>query len=91
MARTKLRDRGQLTLPPEVRAQAHLEPGDPVEIEVVADGAIVLRPMKEIYSSQAWFWTPGWQAGEAAASADIAVGRTRVHKSSKEFLAALDE
>jgi antitoxin PrlF len=26
--------------------------------------------------SQAWFWTPEWQAGEREADKDIATGRT---------------
>lgn len=40
--------------------------------------------------SQAWFWTPEWQAGEQEATADIAAGRTTFYDSEDEFFAALD-
>jgi antitoxin PrlF len=85
-----MRKKGQLTLPREIREAAHLEEGDPIQVEMTKDG-ILLRPQKVIDSTQAWFWTRSWQAGEAKASADIAAGRTTVHKSSEDFLAALDE
>ena len=85
-----MRAKGQLTLPRKVREATHLEEGDPVEVEVREEG-ILLRPKKLIDASQAWFWSPEWQAGEAAADADIAAGHTRVHASTEEFLAALDE
>jgi hypothetical protein len=39
---------------------------------------------------QAWYWTPEWQAGETAADADLAAGRSTKHRSAEEFLAALD-
>jgi antitoxin PrlF len=85
-----MRDRGQLTLPAPIREAAHLEPGDPVVFELVSEG-ILVRPQKLIDATQAWFWTASWQEGEAAASADIAAGRTTIHKSTEDFLASLDE
>ena len=84
-----LRSKGQLTIPPDVRAAARLEEGDPVEIEVTAEG-ILLRPKKMIDSAQAWFWTEAWQAGEREASEDIAAGRTEVHKTPEDFIGSLE-
>jgi hypothetical protein len=66
-----------------------LEEGDPLEVELTEDG-ILLRPQKLIDASQAWFWTTGWQAGERAADADRAAGRTEAFASGDEFLAALE-
>lgn len=86
----RMRKKGQLTLPSAIRAAAHLEEGDPIEVEMTSEG-ILLRPQKVIDSTQAWFWTPAWQAGEAEASADIDSARTTVHDSTDDFLAALDE
>jgi antitoxin PrlF len=63
MSRMTLRAKGQLTLPEEIRAAAHLEEGDLLEAEITEDG-ILLRPQKVIDATQAWFWTPAWQAGE---------------------------
>jgi len=86
---TTVRAKGQVTIPAGIRQAARLEEGDPVEVEVVADG-ILLRPMKLIDASQAWFWTPEWQAGERQADADIAAGRVDRYDSDEEFLAALE-
>ena len=85
-----IRSKGQITLPREVRDAAHLAEGDPVEFELTDEG-ILLRPKKVIDAAQSWFWTEAWQAGERAASADIAAGRVTTHKSSDDFLAALDD
>lgn len=83
-----VRAKGQVTIPAEIRQAAGLEEGDPVEVEIVDDG-ILLRPMKLIDASQAWFWTPEWQAGEREADADIAAGRVERFESDEEFLEAL--
>lgn len=85
----KVRSKGQLTIPPEIRRAARLEEGDPVEFELTDEG-ILLRPKKLIDASQAWFWTPEWQAKEREADEDIAAGRTEFFESDEEFLAALE-
>ncbi len=77
-----------MTIPAAVREAARLEEGDPVEVEIV-DGGILLRPMKVIDATQAWFWTPEWQAGERQADAEIAAGLGDRYESDEEFLAAL--
>lgn len=88
MARTTLRAKGQLTLPEEIRSAAHLEEGDLLDAELTDDG-IVLRPQKVIDSTQAWFWSPSWQAGERAADADRAAGRVEVFSSGEAFVEEL--
>lgn len=85
-----IRARGQLTLPLGVRNAAHIEEGDPLEVELTPEG-ILLRPKKLIDADQAWFWSPEWQAGEREASADIAAGRTERHDSTDGFLSSLVE
>lgn len=59
-------------------------------MEIVEDG-ILLKPQKVIDSTQTWFWTRAWQAGEREAAADRDAGRSRVFESSEDFLASLDE
>ncbi|MDQ6928895.1 MAG: AbrB/MazE/SpoVT family DNA-binding domain-containing protein [Actinomycetota bacterium] len=88
MARTTLRAKGQLTLPEEIRSAAHLAEGDLLDAEITEDG-ILLRPQKVIDATQAWFWTPEWQAGERKADADLAAGRGETFESGEEFLKAL--
>jgi antitoxin PrlF len=85
-----VRGKGQITIPSEIRKAARLEEGDPVEVELV-EGGILLRPLKLIDATQAWFWQPEWQAGEREAAADLAAGRSRVFESSEAFLGSLDE
>jgi AbrB family looped-hinge helix DNA binding protein len=90
MSSTVVRGKGQITIPSEIRKAAHLEEGDPVEVEIV-EGGILLRPLKVIDATQAWFWQPEWQAGEREAAADLAAGRSRVFESSDALLASLGE
>lgn len=45
----------------------------------------------EVPASQAWFWTPQWQAGEREADADIATGRVTTYDGPEEFIAALEQ
>jgi AbrB family looped-hinge helix DNA binding protein len=89
MADSRVRAKGQVTIPREIRERAHIEEGDPVEFEMVPEG-ILLRPQKVIDSAQTWFWSSAWQAGEREASADIAEGRVKVFESEDDFLESLD-
>ncbi|MDP9341924.1 MAG: MoaD family protein [Actinomycetota bacterium] len=67
--------------------ETEVNEGDTVSIlPAVAGGS-----EKEIDASQAWFWTPAWQAGEAEASADIEADRLERFDSDDEFLASFDE
>jgi len=88
MARTTLRAKGQLTLPEEIRAAAHLEEGDLLDAEITPDG-VLLRPQKLIDATQAWFWTAEWQAGEREAEADLVAGRVESVASGDEFVREL--
>jgi AbrB family looped-hinge helix DNA binding protein len=88
MTRTTLRAKGQLTLPDEIRRAARLEEGDLLDAELTPDG-ILLRPQKLIDATQAWFWTPEWQAGEREADADRAAGTIQTFQSGEELVGAL--
>ena len=89
MPGTRVRAKGQVTIPRDIRERAHLEEGDPVEVEMVPEG-ILLKPQKLIDATQAWFWAPAWQAGEREASLDIAEGRVEVFETDEDFLESLD-
>jgi AbrB family looped-hinge helix DNA binding protein len=90
MSQSIIRGKGQITIPADVRAAAQLEEGDPVEVELVAEG-ILLRPYKRVAATQAWFWAPHWQQGEREAAEDLSQGRSRVFESSEEFLDSLED
>lgn len=88
---TTIRNRGQMTIPAEARKAAHIEDGDVIEVEVIADGSLILRPKKLIDAAQAWFWTEEWQAKVRTSAAEIAAGEGEAFESDEDFLAALDE
>ncbi|ELP69700.1 AbrB/MazE/SpoVT family DNA-binding domain-containing protein [Streptomyces turgidiscabies] len=87
---TRVRDKGQLTLPPRVREALGVAPGDELEFEISDAGVVEVHGLTKIRSDQAWFWTPEWQAGERAASEDIAAGRTTVHEDADSMFASLN-
>jgi antitoxin PrlF len=89
MARTTLRARGQLTLPDDVRKAANLHEGDLIEAEVSETGEVILRPLVAVDRSQAWFWTPEWQAGEREATEEAERGEGEVFKTDADFLDSL--
>jgi AbrB family looped-hinge helix DNA binding protein len=86
---TKVRDKGQITIPAEVRRAARLEDGQLVEVELVEDG-ILLRPQKVIDATQAWFWTPAWQDSIRRSVEQIEAGEGTLFADDEPFLAALD-
>ena len=84
-----IREKGQITIPSDIRGRAGLQQGDPVEFVLTEDG-VLMKPKKLIDASQAWFWTEEWQAGEREASEDIARGRLSEVMDSEEFLRSLE-
>jgi antitoxin PrlF len=89
MARTTLRAKGQLTLPDEIRRTAKLQEGDLIEVEVTEMGEVILRPLATVDRSQAWFWTPEWQAGEREASEQARRGEGERFETGRDFLDSL--
>jgi AbrB family looped-hinge helix DNA binding protein len=86
---TKVTRNGQVTLPAAVRRALRMEEGDYVEVRVVED-SVVLTPKKLVDKSQAYFWSPEWQAAEREASGDIGAGRIHEAATVEELLAELE-
>lgn len=86
VGRASVRDKGQITLPQAVRESLGVKNGDEIEFEVVADGEVLMRGLRLIPTSQAWFWTESWQRGEREASEDIEHGRVETFKDDESFL-----
>jgi AbrB family looped-hinge helix DNA binding protein len=86
----QIRSNGQITLPASVRRKANLKEGDLLEIVVEEDGTVRLVPQVAIERSQAYFWTPRWQAGEREADEDIKAGRVRKFDSVDDLIADLE-
>lgn len=92
MRTSTIRKKGQVTIPLEVREAAKLAEGTTVEFVLVPEGVLMRRRVTvSIDPSQAWFWTPEWQAQMAVAQADLEAGRSVVFKSGKALLDTLAE
>jgi antitoxin PrlF len=88
--RARMRPRGQVTLPREVREALHLDEGDEVQFTVTKDGRVSLRGFTSIPTDQRWFWTREWQAGEREADEQIAAGGGMVFKELDEMFEHLN-
>lgn len=53
MALLKVRDRAQITLPPEARQALNVSAGDYLEAEVV-EGGVLLKPVAVVERTKAW-------------------------------------
>lgn len=88
----RIRGRGQVTLPAEVREALRVAEGDEVEFTRHEDGTVTVRGLKTIPADQAWFWSPEWQAGEREADEEIAGGDlSPVFDSAEDMFADLDQ
>ena len=76
--RTRLRTKGQITLPKGVRDLLNLEDGDNLIFVVNDDGQIMVQRQQVIPPDQAWFWNERWQRMEHKTQEDIDAGR--VHR-----------
>jgi AbrB family looped-hinge helix DNA binding protein len=90
MPLARIRGKGQVTLPDEIRRAAHLVEGDYLDVSI-EQGSIVMRPKKLVDAEQAWFWSADWQSAEREASDDASAGRTTRFDSADAFLNSLDE
>ncbi|THV35788.1 AbrB/MazE/SpoVT family DNA-binding domain-containing protein [Glycomyces buryatensis] len=73
-----MRQKGQVTLPKEVREALKVKEGDYVRFNIHEDGEVTMEGMAMVSADQRWFWTPEWQAGEREADEQIAAGGGKV-------------
>jgi len=89
--KTRLRARGQMTLPPEIRKRLQVREGDDVIFYVAAKGQVVVDQARIIDPDQAWFWSERWQKMEREVQEDIDAGRLLEFESVADFIKYLDE
>lgn len=89
--RTRLRSKGQITLPKGVRDLLNLVDGDNLIIAVNDDGQIIVQRQQVIPPGQVWFWNERWQRMEREAQEDIEGGRVRRYADADEAIDALQE
>jgi AbrB family looped-hinge helix DNA binding protein len=72
--RATVRQKGQLTLPVDVRAALRIDEGDDVEFELTEDGEVLVYGLKTVRTSQACSGLRCWQAVNARPPTTIAPG-----------------
>ena len=85
--KTRVRSRGQITLPRNLRERLHISEGDDLMFYTNKDGQVVLQPAPEIDPEQAWFWTERWQKMEREADEDLAAGRFKEYDNVEDLIA----
>ena len=89
--KTRLRARGQVTLPGEVREILNADEGDDLIFRVDESGRVVLERAITIPADQAWFWTERWQRMERKAQADVDAGRVQRYPNADEAINELEK
>jgi antitoxin MazE len=89
--KSRLRTKGQITLPAEIRSALKVEEGDDLIFYTDEQGQVLIRRAQIIPPDQAWFWSERWQRLERAAQSDLDAGRVVEFSSVNEALAALDQ
>ena len=88
--KTRLRGRGQITLPPEIRERLQIKEGDDILFFVNDEGQIVLEQAQVIDPEQSWFWTQKWQQAERESRADYEKGEYFEFDNAAEAIRFLD-
>lgn len=88
--KTRLRTKGQITVPSEIRNLLGAEEGDDLIFYTDENGKIIISRAQIIPPDQAWFWSERWQRLEREAQADLEAGRVVEYASVDEALAGLD-
>ena len=87
--KTRLRPKGQLTLPPEVRELLKVSEGSDVEFYRNELGQLVIQGVQTLAPEQAWFWSDRWQRLERQAQADLEAGRINEYANAAEAVDSL--
>ena len=87
----RLREKGQVTLPKEVRAALDLHEGDDLLFRTNEKGELIIERLLTVPPDQAWFWTERWQKMEREAQADIEAGRVSRYKDTDSAIEALED
>lgn len=89
--KSRLRNKGQITVPSEVRQLLGAEEGDDLLFYTDESGRIIISRAQIIPPDQAWFWSQRWQQLEREAQADLQAGRVLEFVDVQAALAALDQ
>jgi len=89
--KSRLRKKGQITVPTEIRNALGAEEGDDLLFSADELGRVIVMRAQVIAPEQAWFWSERWQRMEHQAQADIDAGRVKTFESIEDAVAYLDQ
>lgn len=89
--RTRLRVKGQVTVPGEIRHILGVEEGDELVFMVDKNGLVIVERVQLIPPDQAWFWSERWQRLEREVQQDIEKNRIHQFDSTEETLSFLNK
>ncbi len=89
--KTRLRSRGQITLPPAIRKHLGVRDGDDILFYLTENGQVAVAPAQVIDPEQAWFWTEHWQKMEREVDEDIEAGQVYTFEKVEEAIAFLEQ
>lgn len=89
--RTRLRVKGQVTVPVEIRNFLGVEEGDELVFMVDESGRVFVERVQIIPPDQAWFWSERWQRLEREVQQDIVNQKTHQFDSSEDVVNFLNE
>lgn len=80
----EFKQKSQVTIPMDFVKMLDLKAGDKLDIEV-KDGKLVITPVVIIPKSQAWYYTPEWQAMEHEVDQQIKKGQIHTVDSKEQL------
>ena len=91
MYKSRLRPKGQITVPGEIRTLLGVNEGDELVFFSDEKGRIIIDRLRIIAPDQAWFWTESWQKTERKAQEEIDQGSTYQFNNVEEALKFLHQ
>ena len=89
--KSRLRTKGQITLPSEIRNLLSVAEGDDLLFSTDEKGHVVISRAQIVPPDQAWFWSERWQKMEQLAQAELDAGNVVEFPDVAAALTALDQ
>jgi AbrB family looped-hinge helix DNA binding protein len=89
--KSRLRQKGQITVPPEIRKLLHAGEGDDLLFSTDEQSRVIVSRAQIIDPDQAWFWSERWQRMEREAQDDLDEGRVSEYANLEDALDALGQ
>jgi AbrB family looped-hinge helix DNA binding protein len=87
--RTRLRVKGQVTVPGEIRTILGAEEGDELVFRVDENKRVIVERVQFIPPDQAWFWSERWQRLEREVQEDLEKNKIQQFDSIEDTLSFL--